>query len=224
MTDMCKEKMDTQKLTDDEHRLLDRLPEPPVESGIKSTNIWIIEWLPTDEKHTGQLLHEWMQERRSGWSKYSECKSSAEVLSSIKDATDLAERTGMIPVLHLESHGDEKGLWGPDGKGNMELLQWYHLNEPFQKLNQATRCNLVIVVAACIGFAGIKALVRGPIAPAIALVGPDAEISPDNLLSGTKEFYRRWMDNEPRLSEIADSASRESGSVYFDWEPYILLA
>ncbi|WP_339135803.1 MAG: hypothetical protein WGN25_18940 [Candidatus Electrothrix sp. GW3-4] len=216
--------MNTRDLTGDEQSLLEELPKPPVESVNKSTNIWIIEWLPTDEQHTGQLLHEWMQERRSRWSKYSECKSSTEVLASIKDATDLAERTGMIPVLHIEAHGNKDGLGGPNGKGGEELLSWERLTDPLQRLNFATNCNLVVVIAACIGFAGIKALTRSPIAPAVALVGPDAEISPGDLLSGTKEFYRRWMDNEPRLSEITDSASRESGGVYFDWEPYILLA
>jgi hypothetical protein len=130
----------------------------------------------------------------------------------------------MIPVLHLEAHGDENGLGGPDGNGGMQLLSWDELTEPLQRLNLETCCNLIVVVAACIGFAGIKALVRGPRAPAIALVGPDASIMDSNLLYGTKEIYRRWMDNDPRLDEIVISASRESGTVSFEWEPFVVLA
>jgi hypothetical protein len=130
----------------------------------------------------------------------------------------------MIPVLHLESHGDENGLGGPDGAGGKEVLSWDELTDPLQELNLMTRCNLVVVVAACIGFAGIMALVRGPRAPAIALIGPDADIMVSNLLSATKEFYRRWMDENPNLDEIVDSASREAGSVSFDWEPFAVLA
>ena len=106
----------------------------------------------------------------------------------------------------------------------MELLTWNELTEPLQKLNLVTCCNLVVVVAACIGFAGIKALVRGPKAPAIALVGPDAPIMTSNLLSATKEFYRRWMDDDPKLDEIAISASRAAGTVSFEWEPFAVLA
>jgi len=216
--------MNTSIFTDAEQALFDCLPGPPVEAVIKSTNIWIIEWLPASDKHTGRLLHEWMQERRPGWSNYSKCMSKLEVVSSIERATNLAKNSGIIPVLHLEAHGDENGLGGPDGKGGMELLSWDELTEPLQALNLQTRCNLIIVVAACIGFAGIKALVRGPRAPAIALVGPDAPITDRSLLYGTKEIYRRWMDNDPRLNEIAISASWEAGTVSFEWEPFAVLA
>ena len=49
-------------LTAAEQSLFDSLPGPPVSAVIRSTNIWIIEWLPSDEQRTGRLLHEWMQE------------------------------------------------------------------------------------------------------------------------------------------------------------------
>jgi hypothetical protein len=129
----------------------------------------------------------------------------------------------MIPVLHLETHGDEVGLGGPDESGGSELLTWEELTDPLQELSLATRCNLVIFVAACIGFAGVKALRRGPRAPAVALVGPDANVKPGNLLWGTKEFYRRWMDRSPKLEDITVSASREAGTVNFELEPFATL-
>jgi len=216
--------MDAIVLTSDEQKLFDRLPGPPAQAIIKSTNIWIIEWLPTDDQHTGRLLHEWMEERRPRWSYCCECSSKLEVLSAIKRATNLARKYKMIPVLHFESHGNKTGLVGPDGKGGLELLSWDELNKPLQMLNLETRCNLVVVVAACIGFAGIKALTSGPLAPAIALVGPNAQIQTSSLLYGTKEFYRRSMDKNPRLEEMAISASRESGNASFDLEPFAVLA
>jgi hypothetical protein len=216
--------MDKIILTDTEKALFDSLPGPPVEAVIKSTKIWIIEWLPTIDKRTGRLLHEWMQERRPSWSNYSECTSQLEVVSSIERVTNLARKSGIIPVLHLEAHGDEKGLWGPDGNGGVQLFSWDELTEPLQRLNLETRCNLVVVIAACIGFAGINALVCGPRAPAIALVGPDSAIMDSDLLNGTKEIYRRWMDCNPKLDEIAISASREAGTVSFEWEPFAVLA
>ena len=112
---------------------------------------------------------------------------------------------------------------GPDGKGNSELLTWEELTEPLQQLNLATRCNLVVFVAACVGFAGIKTFRGGPRAPAVALVGPDAPVASSNLLWGTKEFYRRWLDKDPRLAQIAESASREAGTITFEWEPFPVL-
>lgn len=210
--------------TDDEQRIFDSLPGPPVISSIKSTSVWIIEWLPPADQRTGLDLHEWIQKKRPKWSHYSQCSKKKEVLSSIKRATILAKKNNMIPVLHIEAHGDQDGLGCPDDNGQTEGLSWDELTEPLQELNLATGCNLIFVVAACIGFAGVRALVRGPRAPAVAIVGPDAEIEVGRLLEGAKEFYRRWMDDSPNLNDIVNSASRETGSAKFDWEPFSILA
>jgi hypothetical protein len=216
----------TNDLTTKEQEIFENLPGPPVMASIQSSNIWIIEWLPPNERHTGKSLHDWMKERRPGWSAYYSCKSKADVIKAIACATIRTQKTKMIPVLHLEAHGDRdnEGLIGPGETGSLELLEWDKLTLSLQQLNLATRCNLVVVVAACTGFAGIKALCRGPRAPAVALVGPDATVTPNNLLWGTKEFYRRWMDNGSKLSDIAESASREAGTVCFEWEPFAVLA
>ena len=69
-----------------------------------------------------------------------------------------------------------------------------------------------------------KALTKGPSAPAIALVGPNAPIKDIDLLSATKEFYSGWMDVAPKLAEITASASRKSGDTSFQWEPFATLA
>ena len=80
----------------------------------------------------------------------------------------------------------------------------------------------MVVVAACVGFAAVQAFQRGPRAPAVALVGPDANVTPNELLAGAKEFYRRWKDSST-LTEIVESASREMGEVHFEPEPYAAL-
>ncbi|MFH1829465.1 MAG: hypothetical protein ABH871_01645 [Pseudomonadota bacterium] len=211
-------------LTEVEQSLFEKLPGPPVTAVVKSTKIWIIEWLPQNEQRTGRLLHEWMEENRPGWSVYSICARKNEVLSSIERATRKAEKYGMIPVLHLEAHGNEECIGLPYGNGNVEVLTWGELIEPLQRLNLATRCNLILVVAACIGFAGIKAFVRGPRAPAVMLIGPSAPIMSGNLFSWTKKFYKLWMAGNPNFSEIAAKASYEAGGVSFAWEPFAVLA
>jgi len=153
--------MTTNILTDTEQAIFDGLPGPPMETVVKATDIWVIEWLPLSDQPTGKLLHGWVQRRRQGWSACFESKNKSEVLSFIKHAIDIAKKSQMCLVLHLEVHGDadKNGLVGLHGNGGWELLEWNELIGSIQRSNLETHCNLVVVVAACIGFAGIMALV-----------------------------------------------------------------
>ena len=48
---------------------------------------------------------------------------------------------------------------------------------------------------------------------------------PRELLEGTKEFYRRWMDEAANLHDVAESASQQAGpQVWFEVEPFTALA
>lgn len=210
-------------VTKSELSLMENLPKPPALAGVRTTNIWIVEWLSENERRTGQELHDWIKKQRPGWSMYTACDTKTDVLASIRRAAEFTARCGVVPVLHIEAHGGSAGI-APFGSTDAELLSWEELTEPLQQLNHATKCNLVVVVAACIGFAGVLALRKGPIAPAIALVGLDAPVSPQSLLSGTKELYRRWMDENPRLAEVTENASREAGMAAFEFEPFATLA
>lgn len=203
--------------------MIDSLPKLPALAGVRVTNVWIIEWLSPGEQRTGSELHAWMEQQRPGWSLYTPCGPKVEVIRSIERAARFAKRSGMVPILHIEAHGCDVGI-APSSGPSGELLTWNELTTPLQQLNVATNCNLIVVVAACLGFAAIQALTKGPRAPAVALVGPDATLSAGELLLGAKEFYRRLKDESPRLVDIAESASREMKSAGFEWEPFATLA
>lgn len=210
-------------LTESECALIEILPSPPALVAVRLTNIWIIEWLSPGERQTGNELHQWMEQQRHGWSIYNPCTSKNEVIRSIARAADFASQSGMLPVLHIEAHGGPAGLTPSRDTGG-ELLPWAELIFPLQKLNVATNCNLILVVAACLGFAAIQALTEGPRAPAVALVGPDATVNESDLLLGVKEFYRRFRDENPQLTYMAESASREMRTADFLIESFAILA
>lgn len=210
-------------LTQSERSLMASLPKPPESSRLRTTNIWIIEWLAQGERRTGKVLHDWMQTHRPGWSIYDQCNSKENVFASLSRAAKFAAWDGTVPILHIEAHGGRAGI-APSSDPRGEVITWEELTSPFQCLNTATKCNLMVVVAACLGFAAVQALRAGPRAPAVALVGPDANVNANDLLQGAKEFYRRFKDDSPRLSDIVQSASREMISAGFEPEPFALLA
>ncbi len=213
----------SKNITASERTLIESLPKLPALAKVRPTNIWIIEWLSPGERRTGSELHAWMEQQRPRWSIYNSCTSKIEVIRSIERATHFAQRSGMVPILHVEAHGGDAGL-APSSDAYGESLSWIELTIPLQQLNLATNCNLIVVVAACLGFAAIQALTKGPRAQAVALVGPDATLGASDLLIGAKEFYRRFKDDSPRLADIAESASREMFDADFECEPFATLA
>jgi len=213
------------KLTDPEIELFQRLPGPPEKCALKKTTIiWIIEWVPLADQNTGVELYEWLKEQQISSPIYHRCTNKIDVLSSMEQVASYVQETGAIPVLHIEAHGGMKGLEGPGVKGGSEHLSWEELANPLQKINFNTKCNLLIVIAACTGFAAITSFFKGPFAPFAAMVGPASEIAPFSLLHATKELYRRLADKKANLSEMAENASKEAGTVTFEPESSALLA
>jgi hypothetical protein len=181
--------------------------------------VWIIEWLPPDEPQTGLELHQWIHSFRPGWSHYVACDTPQKVLAEIAGCTEIAQLEARSPVLHIEAHGDEKGIAGPPS----EFIAWGDLVAPLQQLNLATKCNLIVFMAACTGLAAIKTFVAGPRAPAVALVGPEGELTPSDVREAAKEFYRK-LSNDASMTEMVASASNESRNAAFDYEPFIDIA
>jgi hypothetical protein len=126
------------------------------------------------------------------------------------------------PVLHIEAHGSIEGLAWTAAASN--LVRWDELVPPLQRLNVATRCNLLVVISACFGIAGINVMAMGPRAPVLGVVGPCSTATPHQLREGYKEFYRRLIAGKLLLHEFADAASAEVGAVDFAVQPFTILA
>lgn len=210
-------------LTDGERVVLERLPRPPEVANLRVTQVVILEWLDLDDARTGHELFGWFERQRPGWAEYYRCESKEQLLDEIGRLGQRAAESGIRPILHLESHGNSEGLARGE-EPSEEFLTWSELSAPLQRLNLATRGNLLLVVAACIGSAAIQIAAQGPRLPAVALAGPDARVDAGRLLVAFKEFYRRSLDVDARLMTMAVSASRESTPVNIVWEPLVLLA
>lgn len=202
-------------LDPEEEALLDRLRAPPIQGTLRISNIWIVEWLPSIDRKTGTELADWANQSRPGWAALYCCQSKNEVIEAISAAEYHARSANSSPVLHIEAHGDEHGIYGPDENGRKDQILWDELTEPLQHLNEATGCNLVVVIAACLGNAGVQAFRRGPRAPGIVLIGPVDTILPKNLFDATKELYRIIASGDAKLEDIIGGMSSESGDIPF---------
>jgi hypothetical protein len=197
--------------------IYDELPRPPKTGSVRTSHLWVIEWLNESDRKTGTELSKWAEGSRQNWAHLSPCQSKADVLSAIKAATAFALKNQASPILHIETHANEEGI-----SALGEYILWGELTPYLQELNKATKCNLVIVMAACHGFASILASTRGPLAPCVVTVGPTGTVESKEILDAMKELYRRWMDTSPKLEEITESASRELVSAELEAESFVL--
>jgi hypothetical protein len=83
---------------------------------------------------------------------------------------------GTYPFLHIECHGsyDQAGIILADDS----FLPWAQLKPYFTTFNVATRCNLLVVLAACYGGYHGEIILPTERAPCWALVGPIGMVLP----------------------------------------------
>ena len=207
--------------------LLAITPKPPdvLRLTVKAPQrLEIIEWLSAQERRTGSELYAWAQSQYPGWAEFQSCEDKRGLKLAIRAAIRRCRNSGRVPVLHIEAHGSPEGLEGPGADGQAEFLLWEELTDPLHTLNLASYGDLILYVAACIGFAGIQAFHRGPRAMALALVGPDDDVNPGALLSGAKEFYRRMHDKTWSILAAAECASREMAPIGLEVESFVEMA
>jgi hypothetical protein len=125
------------------------LPVPPVQGSATLTNVWLVEWLNDDDRRTGRELYEWLNGKRPGWAAYFSCKCKADVFAAIDRATSRAMKTGMRPVLHVESHGCADGISGTNGRRGIDSIAWTELAEPVVSNNSAEACDRLVAWVPC---------------------------------------------------------------------------
>lgn len=210
-------------LTPEEEALLEQFRGIPRPQGtLRVSKIWIVQWLASGERETGAELADWANQRRSGWAEFYRCQTKQEVFDAIVGEAAHARTKGGSPILHIEAHGNETGIT-PDQHGSSYIL-WDELTEPLQRVNEASGCNLLVVMAACIGNAAVLALTRGPRAPAIVLIGPTDTISPTSLFDASKEGYRAISRDDASIDAMVSGMSAESGRVPFVYHRFTEMA
>jgi len=161
---------------------------------IKTSDIHIIESLTGGfSRRTGSHLYEALEPivralpRRIDLhlKRVTTLRELVDYLGAIAAATRASNRS---PLLHLETHGDDsrgRGLYLASG----ELVTWQQLKPALTAINEASRLNLVVIVAACNGLDLLKILEPTDRAPARLIIGPSRTLSDGQVETANLAFY-----------------------------------
>jgi hypothetical protein len=154
--------------------------------------IEIIEWLRPGDMRTGRDLLDEVEPMGimsvpAVRAQYRQVWTRAEFLAALSAIANEFRATGMLPLLHIETHGSVGGIGVSDEEG----IAFAELMEELIPLNRMSGLHLVVVLAACEGIWGMKMLQPARGAAAFrALIGPEHKIFPEQLAKGCQAFYR----------------------------------
>jgi hypothetical protein len=176
--------------------------------------ILVVDSIRVGDLNTAKLLFEDLQAYASVHSpspdiRYLRVESGDELIECILRCRRDADEQDIIPLLHIECHGNEDGLELADGS----FVDWEELKTPITQLNIATRLNLMIVVAACTGAALLKITSPSDRAPFWALIGPTKEVTAAELEKAYRALYLTLLSSKSSSKAIeAMDAATDHGS------------
>lgn len=152
--------------------------------------ILVVDSIPKGEYNTATRLFEDLETYATAYSpsptvRYMRVENAAEFFQCLLMAKEYAEQHDVIPMLHIECHGDEDGFQFADGS----LADWDEIKVPITELNVATGLNLMIAVAACTGGALAKVMRMGDRVPFWGLIGPTRTLTAGELEKAYVALY-----------------------------------
>jgi hypothetical protein len=175
--------------------------------------ILVVDSIPTGEYNTAKRLFEDLQTYAiahppSPAVHYVRAESGDELIQCILKCRKDADEQDIVPMLHIECHGDEDGFQFADGS----LADWDELKLAITGLNIATRLNLMIAVAACTGGALAKVIRMGDRAPFWGLIGPTQTLTAGELEKAFSALYLTLLSTKSpaKAVQAMDGATKPS--------------
>ena len=152
--------------------------------------IYVVESLPAGDWKTGTNLFnhtiEPMVLSQAGlFCFFRSVYSKRELFDTLNAIADECFQNNWGPLLHIECHESEDGLW----MGSDEFISWAELKPFLLPLNTQSGLNLLVTLAACSGSNLVKVLLPNDRAPVWGLIGPKERIHAYELLNDYRAFY-----------------------------------
>lgn len=190
-------------------RPLSQTADPP--DDITFNAIVVAESLGDAERKTGALLCDYINALEDAPSKATlfQVATRDAFLALLRNLVSQAQTKGLLPVLHVEAHGDEKtGIWFADDSN----LGWDDFCDAITPLNQATGMRLLVTVAACYGGSLISGSRLSKPAPCFALIGATDRIYESEVMGAFRDFYgamMRTLAAGPAIAALRGHSLRE---------------
>lgn len=123
---------------------------------------------------------------------FADVATTEEFLGVLAEIVDHCRQNRAGPILHLETHGNSRGL----GASATEFLPWSALVPSLTELNRLSKMNLLVTMAACHGLHLVQTLMPGDESPAWAILGPYEQVLPSDIRRCFQAFYRTLVTNQ----------------------------
>lgn len=124
--------------------------------------------------------------------------SKTEFLKCLEDIHAEVLQYDKYPFIHIETHGNVNGLEFSNG----DFIEWADLSEEMQKINIATKNNLVIILASCSGANLFQVISEFERSPFYLLLGFKSSLSQGTVQDGFHEFYSSLFSNLDLIESI----------------------
>jgi hypothetical protein len=189
----------------------------------KSNVLHIIDSIPFGERNTARGLHEDLSTIKA--IEDSKVQQTLNIeLQRIESRDEmkrffeaLAIPSGRNAILHIECHGTEQGIQFADNS----YAVWDELKPYFQRINEASRCNLFITLAACKGAYLLNAIQPIERSPFCGMIGPGSDVYPDELLKSYSAFYGTLLttrDGTQALAKLKEVNKFSNSPSYSFWD------
>ena len=182
------------------------------------SKISIVESLSDGEKKTGELLYDDLNmleifHEKGITLQFTPISNRIELENHIEYLARDAQERNEYPILHIEAHGsdDKQCLVLSSG----EFINWFELEDMFRKLNVATKCNLLVVMAMCFGAYASTVISLLDRAPFWGIVGPEKEILPEVVFRNLKSFYADFFENGPSANSLKTLSPENNSEMKF---------
>ena len=143
--------------------------------------------------------------------KFELCRGVDDFRRLILELTAETLRNEVLPLLHVECHGDpDDGLLFNDG----QMLSWLEFWNILRPLNEAMGLRLVVVLATCLSATSVVSLPLHLPAPCYFLIAPTKNTYPQELYEAFKEFYQQLaLGDSASAMESLTSRSYQEGEM-----------